>query len=100
MTNSVSAVTTAWFNGAPVVVLAGRAPDYRWGAGSLQEMDHARVVSVLADRRQEVPSSSPGLAAAFAAAASFAATPLEPGEPVTGRGSGPSRRRARPAAGR
>jgi acetolactate synthase I/II/III large subunit len=40
VTNSVSAVTTAWFNGAPVVVLAGRAPDYRWGAGSLQEMDH------------------------------------------------------------
>src|SRR5207248_10667498 len=27
VTNSVSAVTTAWFNGAPVVVLAGRAPD-------------------------------------------------------------------------
>jgi acetolactate synthase I/II/III large subunit len=40
VTNSVSAVTTAWFNGAPVVVLAGRAPDSRWGAGSLQEMDH------------------------------------------------------------
>src|ERR1700726_1128986 len=36
VTNSVSAVTTAWFNGAPVVVLAGRAPDSRWGAGSLQ----------------------------------------------------------------
>jgi acetolactate synthase-1/2/3 large subunit len=40
VTNSVSAVTTAWFNGAPVVVLAGRAPDSRWGSGSLQEMDH------------------------------------------------------------
>jgi acetolactate synthase-1/2/3 large subunit len=40
VTNSVSAVTTAWFNGAPVVVLAGRAPDSRWGAGSLQEIDH------------------------------------------------------------
>src|ERR1700728_4370802 len=40
VTNSVSAVTTAWFNGAPVVVLAGRAPDYRWGTGSLQEIDH------------------------------------------------------------
>ncbi len=33
VTNAVSAVTTAWLNGAPVVVLAGRAPDYRWGAG-------------------------------------------------------------------
>ena len=40
VTNAVSAVTTAWLNGAPVVVLAGRAPDYRWGAGSLQEIDH------------------------------------------------------------
>src|SRR6478735_6894926 len=39
VTNSVSAVTSAYFNGAPLVVLAGRAPDYRWGAGSLQEMD-------------------------------------------------------------
>src|ERR1700761_2646962 len=38
VTNSVSAVTTAHFNGAPVVVLGGRAPDYRWGAGSLQEI--------------------------------------------------------------
>jgi len=40
VTNSLSAVTTAYFNGAPVVVLGGRAPDYRWGSGSLQEIDH------------------------------------------------------------
>ena len=33
ITNSVSAVTSAWFNGAPVVVLGGRAPDYLWGKG-------------------------------------------------------------------
>jgi acetolactate synthase I/II/III large subunit len=45
VTNSVSAVTTAWFNGAPVVVLAGRAPDYRWGAGSLQEIDHPPLLA-------------------------------------------------------
>ena len=31
VSNSVSAVTTAWFNGAPVVVLTGRAPDYQTG---------------------------------------------------------------------
>ena len=37
VTNGVSAVTTAHFNGSPVVVLGGRAPDYRWGSGSLQE---------------------------------------------------------------
>lgn len=40
VTNGVSAVTTAHFNGSPLVVLAGRAPDGRWGAGSLQELDH------------------------------------------------------------
>jgi len=27
-----------------VVVLAGRAPDYRWGSGSLQELDHPQLV--------------------------------------------------------
>ena len=50
VTNSVSAVTTAWFNGAPVVVLAGRAPDRRWGAGSLQEMDHPPLLAPVTKR--------------------------------------------------
>src|SRR5262252_7287372 len=44
VTNGVSAITTAYFNGSPVVVLAGRAPDYRWGSGSLQELDHPQLV--------------------------------------------------------
>jgi len=39
VTNSVSAITSAWFNGAPLVVLGGRAPQYRWGTGALQELD-------------------------------------------------------------
>jgi len=43
VTNGVSGVTSAWFNGAPVVVLGGRAPQFRWGAGSLQEMDHVPI---------------------------------------------------------
>jgi acetolactate synthase I/II/III large subunit len=50
VTNTVSAVTTAWFNGAPVVVLAGRAPDYRWGAGSLQEIDHPPLLGPVTKR--------------------------------------------------
>jgi acetolactate synthase I/II/III large subunit len=50
VTNAVSAVTTAWFNGAPVVVLAGRAPDYRWGAGSLQEIDHPPLLAPVTKR--------------------------------------------------
>src|SRR5262245_49830238 len=40
VTNGISAVTTSHFNGSAVVVLGGRAPDYRWGSGSLQEIDH------------------------------------------------------------
>ena len=45
ITNGVSAMTTAYFNGAPLVVLGGRAPQGRWGAGSLQELDHVPIVS-------------------------------------------------------
>jgi acetolactate synthase I/II/III large subunit len=50
VTNVVSAVTTAWLNGAPVVVLAGRAPDYRWGQGSLQEIDHPPLLAPVTKR--------------------------------------------------
>ena len=50
VTNGVSAITTAYFNGSPVVVLAGRAPDYRWGSGSLQEIDHPRLVEPVTKR--------------------------------------------------
>ena len=44
VTNGVSAITTSYINSSPVVVLAGRAPDYRWGSGSLQELDHPQLV--------------------------------------------------------
>jgi acetolactate synthase-1/2/3 large subunit len=45
ITNGISAITTAHFNGSPLVVLGGRAPELRWGSGSLQEMDHVPVVA-------------------------------------------------------
>ncbi len=45
VTNGVSAVTTAMLNGSPLVVLGGRAPQARWGAGSLQEFDHVPVLA-------------------------------------------------------
>jgi len=45
VTNGVSAVTSAWFNGSPLVVLGGRAPQRRWGAGSLQELDHVPILA-------------------------------------------------------
>src|SRR5215472_11395428 len=50
VTNTVSAITTAWFNGSPVVVLGGRAPDYRWGSGSLQEIDHPPLLAPVTKR--------------------------------------------------
>jgi acetolactate synthase-1/2/3 large subunit len=50
VTNGVSAMTTAHFNGAPLVIIGGRAPDYRWGAGSLQEIDHPVLLSAITKR--------------------------------------------------
>jgi acetolactate synthase-1/2/3 large subunit len=45
VTNGVSAITTAHFNGSPVLVLGGRAPALRWGSGSLQEFDHPPLLA-------------------------------------------------------
>jgi acetolactate synthase I/II/III large subunit len=50
VTNGVSAVTSAWFNGTPLVVLGGRAPELRWGSGSLQEFDHVPVLAPITKR--------------------------------------------------
>jgi acetolactate synthase-1/2/3 large subunit len=50
VTNGISAVTTAHFNGSPLVVLAGRAPDGRWGSGSLQELDHPPLLAPVTKR--------------------------------------------------
>ena len=45
VTNSVSAITSAWFNGTPMVVLGGRSPDSRWGSGALQELDQPPILA-------------------------------------------------------
>jgi len=45
VTNGISAVTTARFNGSPVMVIGGRAPQFRWGSGSLQEIDHVPILA-------------------------------------------------------
>src|SRR6266536_558973 len=54
VTNSVSAVTTAWFNGSPLLVLGGRAPQARWGSGSLQELDHPPLLAPVTKRAATV----------------------------------------------
>src|SRR5690242_19761725 len=45
VTNGISGLTSAFFNASPVLVLGGRAPAFRWGAGSLQEIDHVPLVT-------------------------------------------------------
>src|SRR5437588_10343920 len=50
VTNGISAITTAWFNGSPLVVLGGRAPQSRWGQGDLQELDHVPMVAPVTKR--------------------------------------------------
>jgi acetolactate synthase I/II/III large subunit len=39
VTNLLTPITSAFFNGAPVVAIGGRSPDFRWGLGALQELD-------------------------------------------------------------
>ena len=51
VTNAVSALAQAKFNQAPVLALAGRAPAFRWGKGSLQEIDHVPFVDPIAPAR-------------------------------------------------
>lgn len=45
VTNGISGLTSAFFNASPVLVLGGRAPAFRWGSGSLQEIDHLPLVA-------------------------------------------------------
>jgi len=53
----VSAVTTAWFNGSPLLVLGGRAPQFRWGTGSLQELDQPPLLAPVTKHAATVGST-------------------------------------------
>ena len=55
VTNGISAITTAHFNGSAVLVIGGRAPDFRWGSGALQEMDHPPLMKTITKRSATVP---------------------------------------------
>src|SRR6201747_671564 len=67
VTNGISAIAGAQANNSPIGVLAGRAPEMRWGSGSLQEIDHLPFVSPLVKSAQTV--KAPGEIAAMTAAA-------------------------------
>ncbi|HEY6399528.1 MAG TPA: thiamine pyrophosphate-binding protein, partial [Solirubrobacteraceae bacterium] len=62
VTNGMSAIASAAQNHSPMLVLGGRAPQFRWGQGSLQELDHVPFVRPLvklastADATSEIPS--------------------------------------------
>jgi len=71
VTNGMSAITSAFFNGSPMLVLGGRAPELRWGQGSLQEMDHVplvRTVTKLAETVFDTATMADRTDAAFRAA--------------------------------
>ncbi|HYY11863.1 MAG TPA: acetolactate synthase [Kineosporiaceae bacterium] len=73
VTNGMSALASARQNGSPMLVLGGRAPAFRWGQGSLQEIDHVPFVrpvaklAATADAPAEIPALiDEALAAALA----------------------------------
>src|SRR6187549_904453 len=45
VTNGISAIAQAQFAGSPLVVVGGRAPQNRWGSGSLQELDQPPILA-------------------------------------------------------
>src|SRR3989440_979016 len=62
VTNGMSAIASASQNNSPMLVLGGRAPAFRWGQGSLQEIDHVPFVRPLvkmaatAESTAEIPA--------------------------------------------
>jgi acetolactate synthase-1/2/3 large subunit len=58
----MSAIASASQNHSPILVLGGRAPQFRWGQGSLQEIDHVPFVRPLvklaatAQGTEEIPA--------------------------------------------
>ncbi len=58
VTNGMSAMAGAKFNRSPLVVLGGRAPEMRWGSGSLQEIDHLPFVSPVTKSAETVKATA------------------------------------------
>ncbi len=63
VTNGMSALASAHKNNSPMLVLGGRAPQFRWGQGSLQEIDHVPFVAPLAKSARTATATAeiPGL---------------------------------------
>lgn len=73
VTNGVSPVAQASFSGSPLVVIGGRAPNNRWGTGSLQEFDHPPVfesITKSSTTARTLDDIAPAVDSAFTAAGS------------------------------
>lgn len=57
VTNGVSAVAQAQFAGSPMVVVGGRAPQNRWGTGSLQELDQPPIFEPVSKLARTIPTA-------------------------------------------
>ncbi len=78
VTNGTSAIAGARFNGSPLVVLGGRAPEMRWGSGSLQEIDHVPIVESITKSAATVKETAAIPEATAAAIDTAAAAPSGP----------------------
>src|SRR5918994_1430245 len=47
ITNGVSGIAQAYFSGVPLLAIGGRAPQFRWGTGALQELDHPPILATI-----------------------------------------------------
>ena len=73
VTNGISAIAQAQFAGSPMVVVGGRAPQNRWGSGSLQELDQPPIIAPIAKLARTIPTAgevAAGMHEAFTAAGS------------------------------
>ncbi len=57
VTNGISAMAQAKFAGSPMVVVGGRAPNNRWGSGSLQELDQPPIVAPVTKLARTIPTA-------------------------------------------
>jgi acetolactate synthase I/II/III large subunit len=58
VTNGMSAIASAHKNNSPMLALGGRAPQMRWGQGSLQEIDHVPFVAPLVKSARTATSTA------------------------------------------
>src|SRR6478736_4719354 len=58
VTNGISAIAQAQFAGSPMVVVGGRAPQNRWGSGSLQELDQPPIVAPISKLARTIASAA------------------------------------------